>query len=150
KSSTRREAGMSVGIGTQFTATLSPGQTQTWFTYGWDPNYFVMWSIRPTTQSAQVRLSQVSIEYGELGLTYNLTITNNGSTPATFEGKYYYKTIIREADWRNLGPDHLSGCMIQVAIDPNNSDRLYGVAQGGGLWKLESVQNYPATYWTPL
>src|SRR5262249_10175711 len=42
------------------------------------------------------------------------------------------------------------GCMIEVAIDPNNSDRLYGVAQGGGLWKLDSVQNYPATYWTPL
>jgi photosystem II stability/assembly factor-like uncharacterized protein len=141
---------MSVGIGTQFTATLSPGQTQTWFTYGWDPNYLVIWSIRPTTQSAQVRLTQVFIDYGELGLTYNLTITNSGSTQASFEGKYYYKTIIREGDWRNLGPDHLSGCMIQVAIDPNTSDRVYGVAQGGGLWKLDSVQNYPATSWIPL
>jgi hypothetical protein len=141
---------MSFGIGIQFTASLSPGQTQTWFTYGWDPNYLVIWSIRPTTLVAQVRLDEVSIEYGELGFTYWLTITNSGSSPATFEARYYFKTVIPEANWRNLGPDHLSGCMIQVAIDPNNSDRLFGVAQGGGLWRLDSVQNYPAASWIPL
>jgi len=122
---------MSFGVGTQFTASLSPGQTQTWFTYAWDPNYLVIWSIRPTTLAAQVRLDEVSIEYGELGFTYWLTITNSGSSAATFEARYYFKTVIPEANWRNLGPDHLSGCMIQVAIDPNNSDRLFGVAQGG-------------------
>ncbi len=33
---------MSVGIGTQFTASLAAGQTQTWFTWGWDPNYLVI------------------------------------------------------------------------------------------------------------
>src|SRR5439155_22797344 len=99
---------------------------------------------------AQVRLDKVWLEYGNVGLTYWLTITNTGAWPATFEAKYYYKTIIPEANWRSLGPDHLSGCVVQVAIDPNNSDRLYAVAQGGGLWKLDSVYNYPATSWLPL
>jgi hypothetical protein len=141
---------MSVGIGTQFTASLAAGQTQTWFTWGWDPNYLVLWSIRPTSQSGQVRLDQVSLEYANVGITYSLMITNTGGTPATFEARYYYKTIIPEVAWRSLGPDHLSGCMIQVAIDPNNSDRLYAVAQGGGLWKLDSVSNYPATSWVAL
>jgi hypothetical protein len=40
---------MSVGIGTQFTASLASGQTQTGFTGGWDPNYLLYWSMRPTT-----------------------------------------------------------------------------------------------------
>jgi len=141
---------MSVGIGTQFTATLAPGQGQTWFTWGWDPNYLVIWSARPTTQPAQVRLDQVSVEYEELGITYWLTVTNTGSWPATFEARYYFKTIIDEDAWRSLGPDHISGCMIQVATDPGNSDRLYAVAQGGGLWRLDSVANYPATSWVSL
>ena len=141
---------MSVGIGTQFTASLAPGQTQTWFTWGWDPNYLLIWSIRPTSQPAQFRLDKVWLEYGNVGVTYWLTITNTGAWPATFEAKYYYKTIIPEASWRSLGPDHLSGCVIQVAVDPNDSDRLYAVAQGGGLWELDGVSNYPATNWVPL
>jgi hypothetical protein len=141
---------MSVGVGTQFTANLPSGQTQTWFTWGWDPNYLVIWSARPTTQAAQVRLDAVSLEYGELGITYWLTITNTGSAPATFEARYYFKTIIPEGEWRSLGPANISGCIVQVAIDPNNSDRLYALAQGGGLWRLNSVANYPAETWSPL
>src|SRR5437879_4554692 len=130
---------MSVGVGLQFTATLGVGQTQTWFTWGWDPNYFVVWSIRPTSQSSQVRLDSTSMEYESAGVTYWLTISNTGPGPATFEARYYFKTIIPESEWRSLGPDHLSGCVVQVTIDPNNPDRLYAVAQGGGLWTLDSV-----------
>ena len=141
---------MSVGIGTQFTASLAAGQTQTWFTWGWDPNYLVIWSIRPTAQPAQVRLTQVGLEYSTQGVTYWLTIANTGSGPAMFEARYYFKTVIPEDAWRSLGPDHLSGCMIQVAVDPGNSDRIYAVAQGGGLWTLDSVSNYPSLTWEPL
>jgi hypothetical protein len=141
---------MSFGIGTQFTASLNPGQTLTWFTWGWDPNYLVIWSVRPINSPAQVRLERVQISYGEFGATYNLTISNTGSWPASFEAKYYFKTIVQEANWRSLGPDHLSGCMIQVVVDPNNSDRLFGVAQGGGLWRLDSINSYPAASWVPL
>ena len=141
---------MSVGVGMQFTASLAPGQTQTWFTWGWDPNYLVIWSTRPLTQPAQVRLDQVSLEYTDLGITYWLTVTNTGPWPATFEARYYFKTIVDESAWRTLGPDHLSGCMVQVAVDPNNTDRLYAVAQGGGLWRLDGVAEYPGQTWVPL
>jgi hypothetical protein len=96
---------MSVGIGTQFFASLAPGQTQTWFTYGWDINYFLIWSIRPTNSPAQVRLERVQIAYGATGNTYFLTIANTGPRPATFEAKYYFKTVIPEGDWCNVGPD---------------------------------------------
>jgi hypothetical protein len=141
---------MSFGIGTQFTASLNSGQTQTWFTWGWDPNYIVIWSARPTVSPAQVRLERVQISYDQFGATYHLTISNTGPWPATFEAKYYFKTIVQEADWRSLGPNHLSGCMIQVLPDPNNSDRLFGVAQGGGLWRLDSLNGYPGASWVPL
>lgn len=107
---------MSLGIGTQFTATLSAGQTQTWFTWGWDPNYLVFWPIRPTTQSGQVRLDSVSMQHTNVGITYNLTITNIGPSTAAFEPKYYFKTIIAEGDWQSVGPDHLSGCIVQVVL----------------------------------
>jgi hypothetical protein len=141
---------MSFGIGTQFTASLNSGQTQTWFTWGWDPNYIVIWSVRPTVSPAQVRLERLQISYDQFGATYHLTISNTGPWPATFEAKYYFKTIVQEADWRSLGPNHLSGCMIQVLPDPNNSDRLFGVAQGGGLWRLDSLNGYPGASWVPL
>jgi hypothetical protein len=141
---------MSFGIGTQFTASLNPGQTQTWFTWGWDPNYIVFWAVRPTVSPAQVRLEEVQISYDQFGATYHLTISNTGPWPATFEAKYYFKTIVQEASWRSLGPNHLSGCMIQVLVDPNNSDRLFCVAQGGGLWRLDSLNGYPASSWVPL
>jgi hypothetical protein len=95
---------MSVGIGTQFAASLAPGQTQTWFTYGWDPNYFLVWSILPTNSPGQVRLERVQIAYEATGVTYFLTIANTGPWPATFEANYYFNTIIPEGEWRNLGP----------------------------------------------
>jgi hypothetical protein len=141
---------MSFGVGTQFTASLNAGQTQTWFTWGWDPNHLVFWSIRPTNSPAQVRLERVQISYDQFGATYTLTISNTGPWPASFEAKYYFKTIIQEANWRSLGPNHLSGCMVQVVVDPNNSDRLFGVAQGGGLWRLDSINGYPGASWVPL
>lgn len=141
---------MSFGVGTQFTATLNPGQTQTWFTWGWDPNYLLIWSVRPVNSPAQVRLERVQISYDQFGATYNLTISNTGPWPASFEAKYYFKTIVQEANWRSLGPDHLSGCMVQVVVDPNNSDRVFGVAQAGGLWRLDTIDGYPAANWTPL
>src|SRR5580693_1566169 len=108
---------MSFGIGTQFTATLAPSETQTWFTWGWDPNDLIIWSIRPISSPAQVELDQLQVECEESGFTYWLTITNSGPWPATFEARYYFKSIIPENAWRSAGPNHLSGCIIQVCVD---------------------------------
>jgi photosystem II stability/assembly factor-like uncharacterized protein len=141
---------MSFGIGTQFTATLAPSETQTWFTWGWDPNDLIIWSIRPISSPAQVKLDQLQVECEESGFTYWLTITNSGPWPATFEARYYFKSIIPENAWRSAGPNHLSGCIIQVCVDPGNSDRILAIAQGGGLWKLDSVAAYPALSWVSL
>ncbi|HEV2379766.1 MAG TPA: hypothetical protein VG206_08200 [Terriglobia bacterium] len=95
---------MSVGIGTQFAASLAPDQTQTWFTYGWDPNHFLIWSILPTNSPDQVRPERVHIAYEATGVTHFLTIANTGPWPASSEANYYFKTIIPEGEWRNLGP----------------------------------------------
>lgn len=150
---------MSAGVGTQFTATLEAGHRATWFTFAWDPNLFVKWSIRPTSFASDVRLEKVEVSRDELGLVYWLTISNAGHTRETFEAKYYYNTEVPEGRWRSVGPrNHISsaqysvcsGAMVQVALDPNDSDRIYAVAQSGGLWKLESVENYPSWEWTPL
>ena len=77
-----------VNINTQFTATLGPGQGGSWFTWGWPQNWFVVWSVRPLTNGAQVRLDSVDVQLGPPGFTYSLTVTNTGSQPATFEARY--------------------------------------------------------------
>lgn len=74
-------------VGTQFTANLNPGQTQTWFTWGWSPDWFVTWSVRPTTVNGRIRWN-VDIERGAQGLTYHITVTNTGSIATSFEAKY--------------------------------------------------------------
>ena len=77
-----------VNINTQFTATLAPGQTGSWFTWGWPTNWFVVWSIRPLTNGGQVTLDTLDVELAPPGFTYTLSITNTGSEPATFEARY--------------------------------------------------------------
>jgi hypothetical protein len=52
--------------------------------------------------------------------------------------------------WRPLGPNNLSCCIVDLAIDPSNPDRLYAAASDGGVWRLDSVAAYPATTWVPL
>jgi photosystem II stability/assembly factor-like uncharacterized protein len=52
--------------------------------------------------------------------------------------------------WRDVGPADLAGCIMQVIVDPTDSDRLYAAAAAGGVWRLDSVAAYPARAWTPL
>jgi chitodextrinase len=35
--------------GVQWTGTLAAGQTQTWFTWGWNPAKHVVWHVMPQT-----------------------------------------------------------------------------------------------------
>lgn len=74
--------------GTQFTGSLSPGQTKTWFTHSWSPTWMVDWSVRPTTSQGRVNWSE-RVERASNGtLTYWLSITNVGSVTTGFEAKY--------------------------------------------------------------
>ena len=54
------------------------------------------------------------------------------------------------ARWDNVGPDHISGAMREVIVDPTNHRRLYAVAANGGVWRLDDVEEYPQTGWRPL
>lgn len=74
-------------VGTQFTASLNPGQTGTWFTWGWSPDWFVNWSLRPTTNGGRIRWS-VETERAASGLTYHLSVTNVGGAATSFEARY--------------------------------------------------------------
>ena len=35
--------------GVQFTGTLQPNQTHSWFSWGWNPALHVVWYVMPTT-----------------------------------------------------------------------------------------------------
>lgn len=75
-------------VGTQWTGTINPGQTQNWFTFNWSPDWFMNWSIRPTTTGGKIK-SEVAIERAANNtFTYWITVTNTGSVATSFEGKY--------------------------------------------------------------
>jgi hypothetical protein len=59
-------------------------------------------------------------------------------------------TICSDPGWRDVGPADLAGCVIEVIVDPTNSERLYAAAADGGVWRLDSATSYPAVTWTPL
>lgn len=75
-------------VGTQWTATINPGQTQNWFTHSWSPDWFINWSVRPTTAGGRIK-SEVSVERAANNtFTYWITVTNTGPIATSFEGKY--------------------------------------------------------------
>ena len=79
-----------MNIGTQFSATLAPGATGSWFTWGWPQNEFVVWSVVPISDQSEVSLEALDVQLGSAGITYLLTITNVGSQPAIFQANFAY------------------------------------------------------------
>jgi photosystem II stability/assembly factor-like uncharacterized protein len=55
-----------------------------------------------------------------------------------------------DSGWESVGPKNMSGCIRQVMLDPNDSNRLYAGADDGGLWVLDRVDAYPRHSWRPL
>lgn len=57
-----------------------------------------------------------------------------------------------EAAWESVGPDFIAGAIRQVvAVPVGGSDLwLYAVSANGGIWRLQSVSDYPDTRWEPL
>jgi photosystem II stability/assembly factor-like uncharacterized protein len=55
-----------------------------------------------------------------------------------------------DSGWESIGPINFSGCIYQIAIDPNNNNCIYAAAADGGLWRLIDVHSYPYTTWVPL
>jgi hypothetical protein len=77
--------------GVQFRGTLSPNQTQRWFTFNWAAAQHVLWEVVPDTTSpgaAQVDWD-VAIERADAAhVTYWITITNLTGSPVQFEARY--------------------------------------------------------------
>lgn len=75
-------------VRTQFVGTIARGQTRSWFTFNWPTDWFVVWSLRPTTSGGKIRWD-VAIERAPSNtFTYWLTVTNVGPVDTSFEGKY--------------------------------------------------------------
>lgn len=75
-------------VGTQWTATINPGQTQNWFTHSWSPDLFVSWSIRPTTPGGKIKWEQSIERAANNTFTYWIKVVNVGAVATGFEGKY--------------------------------------------------------------
>ncbi|MBZ5685250.1 MAG: S8 family serine peptidase [Acidobacteriia bacterium] len=78
-------------IGVQFTGTLQPNQTQTWFTFMWPAHWHVLWSVVPITPKvgAPEIQSSVAVERSEdRYITYWITVTNLTNVPVNIEGRY--------------------------------------------------------------
>jgi hypothetical protein len=76
--------------GVQFTGTLTPNQTQRWFTFNWNPASHVVWYMMPTSPQSAPEVSwSVAVQRADsTHCTYWITVTNLTATTVTFEGRY--------------------------------------------------------------
>lgn len=75
-------------VNTQFVGSLNTGQTQSWFTFSWPTDWFVVWSLRPTTNGGKIKWDVAIERAANNTFTYWLTVTNVGPAATNFEGKY--------------------------------------------------------------
>jgi hypothetical protein len=77
--------------GVQFTGTLTPNQTQTWFTFNWPATWHILWTVMPTSFTnvgAEIQLTtQVQRASAEFA-TYWLKVQNLTNATVTFEGRF--------------------------------------------------------------
>lgn len=82
--------------GTQFTGTLAPNQTQTWFTHSWPSHWFVVWTAVPTAPvidgpaqlELTVRLSRQADRANARLVKYHLTVRNLTGGSLTFQARF--------------------------------------------------------------
>jgi hypothetical protein len=77
--------------GVQFTGTLTPNQTQTWFTFNWPATWNIEWMVMPTSLTTvgaeitwTVKVQRASNEF----LTYWIQVQNLTAATVTFQGRY--------------------------------------------------------------
>jgi hypothetical protein len=76
--------------GVQFTGTLAPNQTISWFTFNWPTTWHVTWYMMPITPTPGSKLDwSISVERGAGAVcTYWITVHNQTANTITFEGRY--------------------------------------------------------------
>ena len=83
---------MAISFGTQFTDTLAPGQTRTWFTHSWNANWNVVWMCTPTAPAvdgpAQIEWSVRNTRQAANLVKWFITAKNLSSSTLTFQARY--------------------------------------------------------------
>ena len=77
--------------GVQFTGTLAPNQTHSWFTWGWNPASHVVWYIVPVTPRSGAPELEWTVQVERANatqVTYWITVKNLTGVNVTFEGRY--------------------------------------------------------------
>jgi hypothetical protein len=80
-----------VQTGTQWTGSLTPGQSKKWFTFNWPANWHVVWYVVPTTpKNGAPELDwDVEVERASATMcTYWITVKNLSNVNVSFEGRY--------------------------------------------------------------
>ena len=80
-----------MSTGTQFVGSLTPNQTQRWFTFGWAASQHVVWYMVPTTtrNGAPELEWTVAVERANATqCTYWITVKNLTATTISFEGRF--------------------------------------------------------------
>lgn len=54
------------------------------------------------------------------------------------------------AGWVSVGPGNITGCALDVAVDPYDANRLYAAMSDGGVWMLDDMSDMAARGWRPL
>jgi hypothetical protein len=82
--------------GTQFTGSLGPNQTNSWFTHSWPSHWFVVWNVVPTAPVVDgpaqleltVRISRQADRANARLVKYHLTVRNLTGASITFQARY--------------------------------------------------------------
>jgi len=76
--------------GVQFTGSLAPGATTTYFTFGWAAANHIVWYMMPTSIQGgkEITWSVATQRSDATHCTYWITVTNQTTTAVTFEGRY--------------------------------------------------------------
>ncbi|HMS74214.1 hypothetical protein [Gordonia sp. (in: high G+C Gram-positive bacteria)] len=79
-------------FGTQFTGTVTAGQTRTWFTHSWNAASNVVWSVVPTAPvvdgAAQVEWKVRSTRQATNLVKWFIEVKNVTNVPVTFQARY--------------------------------------------------------------
>ena len=82
--------------GTQFTGSLAPNETRTWFTHSWPAHWFVVWTAVPSAPVVDgpaqlefsVRISRQADRADARLVKYHLTARNLTAASVTFQARY--------------------------------------------------------------
>lgn len=83
---------MAIAVGTQFTGSLAPGQSASWFTHSWNANWNVVWTCVPTAPvvdgAAQIEWTVRNTRQAANLVKWFITARNLTSSNLTFQARY--------------------------------------------------------------